>query len=182
MGYPKFSKLFPGRLGGATRGFDAGSPPSSPGSVMGNEGTIVPFKAEATGNGEGLCSIQIRGEFDLGNAEEVHQLIAQGRRNGSALLLIDMTNCRFIDSSGILALIKNQRASASEGGPEIVLVGVHGVVGRTLRLAGVDKVIPIFARRGAEDPFDRQRRSVIALARRPTSRGQEAHAQPGHLA
>jgi anti-sigma B factor antagonist len=58
-------------------------------------------------------------------------------RNGSgADLVVDLTAVRFLDSSGIRALIDADRTAGLTGG-KVSLVGATGVVRRALEVSGV---------------------------------------------
>jgi len=84
-------------------------------------------------------------------AGEVDAASVQSLRNGidtlhTTYLVLDLTQVRFMDSSGLAALVAVRRRLQSLGGSVVVVCG-EGVVQRVLKLTGLDKVLTIFPTR-----------------------------------
>jgi anti-sigma B factor antagonist len=75
----------------------------------------------------GQREIQVAGEIDLAVAEQLREAIERSR---SAQTLIDLADCRFIDSTGIAVLVRAYQRAASEGR----LVAVHSPSDQVLRV------------------------------------------------
>ena len=81
----------------------------------------------------GMAVVEVRGEHDLSTKEEAaalfRRLVAENE-----LVVIDLTETQFIDSSFLATLI-NARTTADERGHSVVLqVGPDSVVRRTLAM------------------------------------------------
>ena len=59
-------------------------------------------------------------------------------------IVVDLTECEFIDSTGVRALLLSREAQRSEGDPERLAVAASSEqILRILSVMGVDQVIPI---------------------------------------
>jgi ABC-type transporter Mla MlaB component len=101
------------------------------------------------------------GELDMSNADEVHQQL-RGAAEAGRTLRVDLSGLRFIDSAGIAVLDKLHRGLSSpargdQEAPEradqpvalLIATAPDSVAARTLRLAGMDRVLPM-----VEPPVD----------------------------
>jgi stage II sporulation protein AA (anti-sigma F factor antagonist) len=88
--------------------------------------------------------VRLAGELDLHTASgfrhEVDKLFA--RRRGLENLVISLAGVTFIDSSGLGALLGRYKKVTEEDG-RIFLVEANPGVCRLLKLAGINKVIPM---------------------------------------
>lgn len=66
--------------------------------------------------GERAAVVQLRGRLDLLVAAEVKQRLAQAVSEGFRLLVVDMGEVSFVDSSGLGALIGGLKAARLAGG------------------------------------------------------------------
>lgn len=102
--------------------------------------------------GSDAARAMLVGELDMSNADRVYEeLIAAAI--GCRQLLVDLTGLDFIDSAGIAVLDRLSRA-LSQGSTQLRIIAPEGsVAGRTLALAGMDRVLPMGApRRPSEGP------------------------------
>lgn len=84
------------------------------------------------------CIVRVRGELDIYTTPAFKE--ALNKALGSPRIIIDLTGCRYIDSSVIAALIQARRDSAST----ISLVVTDGMmVRRVLDITQMEKLIPI---------------------------------------
>lgn len=59
-------------------------------------------------------------------------------------IVVDLTECEFIDSSGIRALLLSRKAQHSEDGDELLAIAASSEqILRILSVMGLDRVIPI---------------------------------------
>jgi anti-sigma B factor antagonist len=125
----------------------------------------------ATGDGEfrvdseliegGVAVFSIKGDLDLVTAEQLREpLVAAVETDSNASVVIDLSDCSFIDSQGIAVLLQAYRTIAGDGdddpadgdggpadgdgnSPRLVVAAEHHPVIRTLELVGIDRWIPI---------------------------------------
>ena len=85
-------------------------------------------------------------EIDITNAEALRSALFTAAAGGNGTLVVDMTQTRFCDSSGLHTLIAaHKRAEAA--GREVLLVIPSTTVLRVFALTGMDRVIPTFTSR-----------------------------------
>ena len=105
-----------------------------------------PFSVK-TGQRDGAAVITVEGEFDLAGVPEFDRARNQALRWKSPIV-VDLTDCEFIDSTGIGCLIEGFRAAAQAGLP-YALVGSGLQVKRVLELVGISDHVPSFDSLGA---------------------------------
>jgi anti-anti-sigma factor len=93
--------------------------------------------------------ISVRGELDLATAPELSKVLKQDLP-GEAPILINLTDCEFIDSTGIAVIVRawQQRQARDGEGPgasgQIGLCGPDKQVSRLLEVTGVGTAISVF--------------------------------------
>jgi anti-sigma B factor antagonist len=97
--------------------------------------------------GEGPISIEVDGEFDLADEERAQELIDRALES-SAALLIDLTTCSFMDSTGLRILLRTHMR-AQTGGLRFAIAGSEPAVRRTLEITGLDESLPLYDDRTA---------------------------------
>jgi anti-anti-sigma factor len=88
--------------------------------------------------------VALDGEIDLDAVPRVHAQIkaALAAATSTGAVTFDLSECTFLDSSGLKALVSAVRAvEASERTARVV--GARGVVLRVLQLTGSDAVLPL---------------------------------------
>lgn len=93
--------------------------------------------------------VSVRGELDLATAPELRELL-DGDVTGEAPILINLTRCEFIDSTGIAVIVRAwQQRQAHDGNSEpsslLGLCGPDKQVSRLLEVTGVGSSISVFA-------------------------------------
>ncbi|MDX6651982.1 MAG: hypothetical protein QOJ38_763 [Solirubrobacterales bacterium] len=109
----------------------------------------------------GVAVFSIKGDLDLVTAEQLREpLVAAVETDSNASVVIDLSDCSFIDSQGIAVLLQAYRTIAGDGdgdpadgdgdpgdgdgnSPRLILAAEHHPVIRTLELVGIDRWIPI---------------------------------------
>jgi anti-anti-sigma factor len=90
------------------------------------------------------ATVSLRGEHDLASAAEVTRAIGAIAGN----VLVDLTECSFIDSTIIEVLIGNAKNLEREGHfLEIVAPPENSVIARTLEIVGMRDVVVVHAAR-----------------------------------
>ena len=91
--------------------------------------------------GSALC-VKVDGDMDVYGAEEFRRQV-DGMLQGSGArdLVLNLSSVRFVDSSGLGAILgRYRRVSQSRG--QMVLVGVRSRLRPMLDLAGIHRIIP----------------------------------------
>ena len=100
-----------------------------------------------SGNGElpdgDVTILALPAEIDVTNADEVREQLLFAANQGAAVLVADMSQTTFCDSSGITALVRAFRR-ANESGTKFRLVTTSPAVLRVLEITGVDRLIDVY--------------------------------------
>jgi anti-sigma B factor antagonist len=92
----------------------------------------------------GCYVVTVRGEVDMSHEEELRAELRRAVRSGADGIVVDLTECEFIDSTGVRALLLSREAQESENGPDGLAVAASSEqILRILSVMGVDRVIPI---------------------------------------
>ncbi|MGN6276021.1 MAG: STAS domain-containing protein [Solirubrobacterales bacterium] len=101
----------------------ATEPPATPFSVLSeNEG--------------GATVISVVGELDLSTAPQLEECL----RSAEANVVVDLSACEFIDSTGIALLVRASQGSDGDGA-RIAICGLKQQVLRVLQVTGVEEMI-----------------------------------------
>jgi anti-anti-sigma factor len=88
--------------------------------------------------------VLVTGEIDMSNAGEVYERLRElADTEPRQPFSVDLSRLRFIDSAGISTLIRLADGLARDQRELAVVVREGGVAARTLRLAGMDAVLPL---------------------------------------
>jgi anti-anti-sigma factor len=96
-----------------------------------------------------IAAIRVQGELDLATVGELEGTVASAVERRQVPMLIDLSRCRFIDSS-VLALLVDLRTNLqtrlgdSNARPYLAVVAEDQPL-RVLRITGMDHQIPIFS-------------------------------------
>jgi anti-sigma B factor antagonist len=93
---------------------------------------------------DGTLVVELSGELDLATGPQLQRFLRDLEIASDDVIALDLSDLVFIDSSGLrLLLAENERAQLE--GCRLVLVGVRGEVLDTIRLIGLDRVLPLAA-------------------------------------
>ncbi len=111
----------------------------------------APFQASVSELEGGIRLLQVDGELDLSTATQLEEPLEDAVSSPKAAVLIDLTNCTFIDSTGIALVVRAwQRVDAGAGnGGEggLVLCCQNEQVRRVLEVTGLEHSLRVFATR-----------------------------------
>lgn len=99
----------------------------------------------AAGVARGPVVVEVPGDLDLHSASRLRTVLTDQYRAGQCLVIIDMSELDFMDSSGLGVLIGGLKRAQAAGGA-LVLAEVPDKVLRMLRITGVLRVMPVFER------------------------------------
>jgi anti-sigma B factor antagonist len=95
-------------------------------------------------DGEPYTVVEIAGEADVTNTDEMRRLLDDEVSKQPRTLIIDLSGLRFMDSSALHALLLVNRALDRQGGV-LALVSPQAAVAKILRLTTADRLIPVFS-------------------------------------
>jgi stage II sporulation protein AA (anti-sigma F factor antagonist) len=103
------------------------------------------FEIASERDAEGVFIVHVRGELDISHEEELRAELNRGVAENNGGIVVDLTNCEFIDSSGVRALLLGRQAQREDGAGEGALVIASGStqIVRILSVMGVDEAIPV---------------------------------------
>lgn len=97
---------------------------------------------------QGVRAISVRGELDLSTAPDLEGPLDLALERSKGSVLIDLTECEFIDSTGIALIVRAwQRLSGGENGRGLVICTDNDQVRRVLEITGLELSIPIHSGR-----------------------------------
>jgi anti-anti-sigma factor len=111
----------------------------------------APFEATAAQLDDGVRVVAVRGELDLSTASDLERPLEDAISSGDASVLIDLSECEFIDSTGIALIVRAwqrlDRAANGDGGGQVVICSCNDQVRRVLEITGLELSIPIHSTR-----------------------------------
>lgn len=96
----------------------------------------------SSGEPDSEIVVGVAGEIDLASAETLRAPFADAIARRPTRIVVDLTNCRFIDSSGLHELLLARRKAQAHG-IQIVLRSPSALVRRTLETVGFDQIFVI---------------------------------------
>lgn len=108
------------------------------------------FEASTAELEGGIRVVSVRGELDLGTAPKLEGPLAEAV-GAEEPLLIDLSECEFIDSTGIAMIVRAwQRLGDGDAPSErVVICSGHDQVRRVLDITGLGTSIPVHESREA---------------------------------
>lgn len=88
--------------------------------------------------------ITLAGEADVTGSDMLHAVLDSQIGKGPALLIIEMSALRFMDSAALQAILRAHLLLGKEG-RRLVLVNPHDTVARVLQMTEVDRIVPVYA-------------------------------------
>lgn len=109
----------------------------------------VPFDVQEEELDDGIQVFTVRGELDMNTAPQLEEKLSAC--DSSALL--DLTECEFIDSTGIALIVRTwqrlDRNAGGEGTGRVVLCSPNHQVRRLLKITGIESSISMHEQRSA---------------------------------
>jgi anti-sigma B factor antagonist len=89
--------------------------------------------ARTDGDAPRTWRIELHGELDLDTAPELTEQLDAVTNRGAVLVIVDLGDVTFLDSSGLRALVNGARTIEESGG-RLLIEGASGAVARVLEL------------------------------------------------
>jgi anti-sigma B factor antagonist len=102
----------------------------------------TPFKVSEEAR-DGVLVVGIQGELVMETAPEVREPLEKAARDPDSPLIVDLTDCTFMDSIGLSTLLHGAKP-LQNGESNVALVCPEGEVRRLLRLTAIDQSLPAF--------------------------------------
>jgi anti-sigma B factor antagonist len=106
------------------------------------------FEAASEPLDGGIHVVSVRGEVDLATGPEFERALDAVPKDGVASVIVDLTECSFMDSTGLHLLTRTQSRFDSAGS-RVALVSANRSVLRVFGLTGLDDVFAIYPSRAA---------------------------------
>ena len=106
--------------------------------------SIPPFRATVAEIGGTIALVSVSGELDLHVEEELRDALAAAARLDAPTVVVDLSGVSFMDST-ICGILVGEAKRLRRGNDELVLVSNGNAAGRVLDVAGIAKVVPVYA-------------------------------------
>ena len=80
--------------------------------------------------------------IDTGTAPCLRETLAERVRGGNQVIVLNLDEVKFMDSCGLGALVSALRLLGGRG--DLILCNLHEGISSTLRVTGMDQVLPVF--------------------------------------
>jgi len=101
----------------------------------------APFKVRSEQQ-DGVFVVTVEGELDMNTASDLERELEGPLAAGQEPLLIDLSRCEFIDSTGIALIVRSWQALDGDGDDRFALCGIGDQVKRVLDITGLEQTIP----------------------------------------
>jgi anti-anti-sigma factor len=109
---------------------------------------VTEFETRTERVADSTYIVSVTGEIDLATGPALSTALHAALDAGATQLIVDLSNCRFMDSTGISILVgANQRLNHS-GNPVAVVTG-HSSVHPVLQITAVDAMLRLYPTRSA---------------------------------
>ena len=102
----------------------------------------APFQSQAESNSS-LHTVSVSGELDQSTAPELRAALAEAFGEPHGGVLVDLSDCSFIDSTGLSLLVETKRRLA-EDDRRFGVCCPDADVRRLLELTGIDQAVGLF--------------------------------------
>lgn len=106
------------------------------------------FEAASEPLDGGIHVVSVRGEVDLATVSELERALFAVPEVGVDSVIVDLTDCSFMDSTGLHLLTRSQERFERSGGRVAVVAANRGVL-RIFEVAKLDQLLPIYPSRAA---------------------------------
>lgn len=98
-----------------------------------------------------ISAITVQGELDMNTAPQLQKHLEEALASNDAAVMLDLSQCEFIDSTGIALIVRSwqrlDRYAGGEGKGRLVLCSHNHQVRRLLKITGVESSISMHEHR-----------------------------------
>lgn len=87
--------------------------------------------------GNGVTTVALLGELDMATVPILNDQLASLEQDGTKAIVLDLRDLRFVDSSGLHALVRAYRRSETNG-HQLLLVGANPFTRRLCEMTGTE--------------------------------------------
>lgn len=113
----------------------------------------APFDVRKEQLDDGVSAITVHGELDTNTAPQLERELEAVLTEADASLMLDLSECEFIDSTGIALIVRAwqrlDREAVGEGEGRLVICSRNHQVQRLLKITGVESSISMHEQREA---------------------------------
>lgn len=109
----------------------------------------VPFAVQNEQLEDGIRVFTVQGELDMNTAPELERELDDALSQSDASIMLDLSECEFIDSTGIALIVRTWQRLDGDGPGRLVLCCVNHQVRRLLKITGVEGSISMHEQRDA---------------------------------
>jgi anti-sigma B factor antagonist len=103
------------------------------------------FKVEVERAPSGQHVFRVNGELDHATAPDLRDPLNEAIENGARSILIDLTDCTFIDSTGLSVIVHSRSRVVEEHNGRLELCCPDPQIKRLLEITGIEEAFGIFA-------------------------------------
>jgi len=111
--------------------------PASPSS------DIPRFEISSGPGPDDVYVVKVTGEVDMSHEEELRTELRSAVEADARGIVVDLTECEFIDSSAIRALLLSREEKSAAGRETLAVAASSEQILRILSVMGLDQVLPI---------------------------------------
>jgi anti-anti-sigma factor len=105
---------------------------------------IPQFEISSGPGPDDVYVVRVAGEVDMSHEKELHSELRAAVEADTNGIVVDLTECEFIDSSAIRALLLSREEKNRNPGSESLAVAASSdQILRILEVMGLDKVLPV---------------------------------------
>ena len=104
---------------------------------------VTPLTASVTVEGSYIL-VELAGEADVTGIQALNALLEAETSKRPALLIIEMSALRYMDSAALHTILRAHLVLAKAGG-RLALVSPRDAVARVLHMTEADQVVPVYA-------------------------------------
>jgi anti-sigma B factor antagonist len=106
---------------------------------------IAPFNVEVEPLDRAMAAFSISGELDQATAAELRRPLMEAIESGTLAVMIDMTKCSFVDSTGLGVIVEAWKLLEERNGERasLAICCAEPEVRRLLKVTGLDQAIAI---------------------------------------
>lgn len=98
----------------------------------------------ATRHVDSATILDVTGNIDMANSPEMRKaLLSEFRQKGVTRVILNLSGCQYIDSSGVASLVEGLKASR-EAGSRFVLFGLNASSKEVLKISRLLKLFEIY--------------------------------------
>jgi anti-sigma B factor antagonist len=106
------------------------------------------FEAASESLDGGVHVVSVTGEIDLATGPELERALHGLPEEGVASLIVDLTDCSFMDSTGLHLLVRTQRRFDRSSG-RVAVVSANRSILKVLEITRLDQLFAIYPTRAA---------------------------------